>query len=63
MPANSSKAEHEKRYHGLDHLYFDRDWFAQALRKAGATSVVIRDQEIPDYANGAGRFNVFAQLI
>jgi SAM-dependent methyltransferase len=57
-----SKAEYEKRYHGLDHLHFDRDWFAQLLRKAGATSVVVRDQEIQDYGNAAGRFNVLARL-
>ena len=56
------KAEYEKRYDGLDHLYFDRDWFAQLLRRAGATSVVIRDQEIQNYRNAAGRFNVFARL-
>jgi SAM-dependent methyltransferase len=58
-----SKAEYEKRYSGLDHLYFDRGWFVQALRKAGAPSVMIRDQEIRDYPNGTGRFNVFAQLM
>jgi SAM-dependent methyltransferase len=56
------KLEYEKRYNGLDHLYFDRDWFVQTLRKADATSVVIRDQEIRGYANAAGRFNVFARL-
>ena len=54
------KAEYEKRYDGLDHLYFDRDWFARVLREAGAASVVIRDQEIRGYANADGRFNVFA---
>lgn len=57
-----SKEEYEKRYQGLDHLYFDRNWFARLLESAGATSVVIRDQEIQDYGNAAGRFNVFARL-
>jgi 2-polyprenyl-3-methyl-5-hydroxy-6-metoxy-1,4-benzoquinol methylase len=56
------KAEYEKRYDGLDHLYFDRDWFAQQLRAAGATSVAISDQQIRGYGNAAGRFNVFAHL-
>jgi SAM-dependent methyltransferase len=56
------KAEYEKRYDGLDHLYFDRDWFARVLRETGATSVIIRDQEIRGYGNAVGRFNVFAQI-
>lgn len=56
------KEEYERRYAGLDHLYFDRDWFAQAFRNAGAASVEIRDQQIQGYANAAGRFNVFAWL-
>jgi len=57
-----SKQEYEKRYQGLDHLYFDRNWFARLLERAGATSVVLRDQEIQNYGNAAGRFNVFARL-
>ena len=57
-----SKEEYEKRYQGLDHLYFDRNWFARQLESAGATSVLIRDQEIQDHGNAAGRFNVFARL-
>jgi trans-aconitate methyltransferase len=56
------KEEYERRYKGLDHLYFDRDWFAQAFWSAGATSVEVYDQQIQDYANAAGRFNVFARL-
>jgi hypothetical protein len=28
---------------------------------AGATSVVVRDQEVRGYANASGRFNVFAE--
>lgn len=56
------KAEYEKRYDGLQHLYFDRGWVEQALRSAGATAVAIHDQEISDYGNAAGRFNAFAQV-
>lgn len=56
------KSEYEKRYDGLDHLYFDRDWFVQVLWNAGASSVAIRDQDIQGYANAAGRFNAFALL-
>jgi SAM-dependent methyltransferase len=56
------RAEYEKRYDGLHHLYFNRDWLEQTLRKAGATAVVIHDQEISDYGNAAGRFNAFAQV-
>jgi hypothetical protein len=56
------KAEYEKRYNGLQHLYFNRDWLDQTLRRAGANAVAIHDQEISDYGNASGRFNAFAQV-
>lgn len=56
--ATLGEAEYERRYAGLQHLYFDRDWFAPHLP---GFVVEIEDQAIPGYANSAGRFNVFAR--
>ncbi len=51
-------AEYEKKYAGLAHLFFDRNWFVEAARNANMT-VHIEDQYIPGYAHNAYRFNVF----
>lgn len=55
-----SREAYEKRYEGLDHLHYDRDWVAQAMRNAGSSSVVVGNQDIHGYANAPSRFNVFA---
>jgi SAM-dependent methyltransferase len=52
--------EYEARYRGLDHLYYERDWFVRRLRNAGWPAVTVEPQAIGGYANGAHRFNVFA---
>ncbi|SEH46470.1 Methyltransferase domain-containing protein [Mycolicibacterium rutilum] len=57
-----SQEEYERRYKNLDHQYYQRDWFAQALKSAGAKSVLVCDQDIEGYGNAAGRFNVFASV-
>jgi SAM-dependent methyltransferase len=50
--------EYARKYEGLDHLYFDRDWFRGTL--AGlATQIEIQDQALPKYAHNPYRFNVF----
>jgi SAM-dependent methyltransferase len=54
------EAAYEAKYRGLDHLYFERSWFSRELARLGAASVAVVDQDIPGYANGAHRFNVFA---
>jgi trans-aconitate methyltransferase len=50
-------ASYEAKYRGLDHLFFERGWFTEAL---AGMRVEIHDQAIAGYANGAHRFNVFA---
>jgi SAM-dependent methyltransferase len=55
-------AAYAERYGGLDHLSFDREWMAEAMRDAGLTDIVIEDQQIADYANAKYRFNVFARV-
>ena len=49
---------YRKKYAGLDHLFFDRNWFAEAARRADMT-MRVEDQCIPGYAHNSFRFNVF----
>jgi hypothetical protein len=56
-----SKEAHEKRYQGLDHLHYERQWVAQAMHNATLSSVDVSDQDIQGYANAPSRFNVFAR--
>jgi SAM-dependent methyltransferase len=48
------------RYEGLDHLYYAREWFVDALTAAGLTNIQIRTQPAGGSENGRFRFNVFA---
>lgn len=50
--------EYAARYAGLDHLYFDRGWFAQALP---GWDVTVESQAIEGYMHSPFRFNVFAR--
>lgn len=52
------EAEYARKYEGLDHLYYSRNWFRQVLAGKGMT-VRIEDQNIPDYLHSSYRFNVF----
>jgi trans-aconitate methyltransferase len=49
---------YEERYQDLDHLYFERDWFYQALENH-PVDISIEDQNIADYGNSWYRYNVF----
>lgn len=58
--ATIGAAEYAEKYRGLDHLYYDRNWFAQTL--AGEDiAITIEDQQIEGYGNSPYRFNVFIQ--
>lgn len=50
--------EYKRRYEGLDHLYYHRDWFVDMAKKYDCT-VTIENQCIENYPNNAYRFNVF----
>ena len=53
--------EYQRKYGGLDHLYYDKDWLTAQLSNAGFQRVWAEDQSIQGYANSAFRFNVFAE--
>jgi hypothetical protein len=40
------KDAYAARYRGLDHLYYDRDWFVMTLKNHGLVDVHVEDQEI-----------------
>lgn len=58
----AGEADYDHRYAGLEHLYFEKDWFRSALAGLGVSSCAFEDQTIRGYANSQFRFNVFAWL-
>ncbi len=56
------EAAHAARYAGLDHVYYDRAWLADALRARGLVDVSVEDQAIDGYGNAPFRFNAWGFL-
>jgi trans-aconitate methyltransferase len=52
------EAEYEQNYRGIEHIYYNKDWFYQLLANE-PVKVTIEDQYIRDYGNSQYRFNVF----
>lgn len=52
-----SKGEYKKKYEGLSHLYYDKNWFYK-LGKEYNYKVRIFNQNINNYGNNRFRFNV-----
>jgi trans-aconitate methyltransferase len=50
---------YEKRYEGLEHLSYDRDWFVQQMRDLGLRDIHVGDQQVAGYANARFRFNAW----
>ena len=57
--AGGSEA-YSARYAGLDHLYYARDWFVEALTAAGLSKIQVWTQPEGGSENSQFRFNVFA---
>lgn len=53
-----SNKEYEKRYTGLEHLYYSKQWFINIAHKNNLR-VEIEQQNINNYKNNIYRFNVF----
>ncbi len=49
---------YEKKYTGLNHIYFEKSWFEQIAREHNY-DIIIKDQFIENYSNSKFRFNVF----
>jgi SAM-dependent methyltransferase len=54
------EGEYEKKYCGLHHLYYDKQWFEKTGLRYGCV-VQILDQRIEDYGNNRFRFNAIFQ--
>jgi SAM-dependent methyltransferase len=52
--------QYRELYSGLDHAYYDKQWFLRVLAEAGLSRIAIEDQAIEGYANSAFRYNVIA---
>jgi len=53
-----SNQEYDKRYRGLEHLYYEKDWFYHFAEKNNL-KIEIQQQNINNYQNNQYRFNVF----
>jgi len=51
------EGEYEKEYTGLEHLYYEKDWFTQFSDIFGY-NIEIFDQDFKNYGNSQFRFNV-----
>ncbi len=51
------EGEYNKKYEGLRHLYYEREWFTRFADASGYT-IKIFDQNIKGYGNSRFRFNV-----
>ena len=56
-----SPAEYERRYRGLNHLYFSKSWFSDMSEELGMECTFL-DVKIPDYAQNEFRFHVLFEF-
>jgi 2-polyprenyl-3-methyl-5-hydroxy-6-metoxy-1,4-benzoquinol methylase len=49
--------EYEKKYQGLNHLYYQKDWFREQAERLKCSKIQISDQNIEGYFNNKFRFN------
>lgn len=59
IAAFGGERSYAERYAGLEHQYYDRGWLSDRLTEAGLQDVRVESQDIPEYANGRYRFNVW----
>lgn len=52
-----SPGEYDKKYAGLEHIYFDRDWFSRKATKQGATCEIFQSF-IPNSDQSKFRYNI-----
>lgn len=57
---NMSEDEYNKKYAGLNHLFFDRIEIFRLIESLGFRQIIIEDQHIDGYINNKCRFNIIA---
>lgn len=55
-----NKEAYEKKYTGLDHLFFDKEMLRKDLQKFGFTNISFFKHDVPAYINSKFRFNLTA---
>ena len=55
-----SKEEYEKKYAGLEHLFYEKSWFEDIAKELGL-KIKIWDQNFTQYSNSQLRFNVIME--
>ena len=54
------KKEYKNKYYGLEHLFYDKEWFHDFAKKHGV-KISIFDQTFQNYSNSSLRFNVIME--
>lgn len=54
------KVEYARKYTGLEHLYYSKDWFEEQLSHLDV-NYTIKDQNIPGYQNNEYRYNIIIE--
>lgn len=57
---NMSEEEYNKKYEGLEHLFFSRNEIFELISSLGFRKIIVEDQNVSGYINNQCRFNVFA---
>ncbi|MDA9920342.1 class I SAM-dependent methyltransferase [bacterium] len=57
-----TEEEYQRRYNGLDHLFFSKSWFYE-FAKEHSYKIDIEQQNINGYLNNKFRFNVYLTMI
>lgn len=55
-----SEEEYDKKYAGLNHLFFDKSEVFGIVESLGFRQIIIEDQHIDGYINNECRFNIIA---
>lgn len=55
-----NKEEYEKKYAGLEHLFYEKSWFENLAKELGL-KITIFDQTFENYSNSSLRFNVIME--
>ena len=58
--ANIDKKEYKEKYKGLEHLFYQKNWFKE-IAKEFSLKISIFDQTFENYPNSSLRFNVIRE--
>ena len=59
--AEMDKKEYEEKYKGLEHLFYEKQWFEDIANEFNVKKIDIFDQTFENYTNSKLRFNVIME--